>query len=165
MSRKGTQKATHHTLSLPLCLKTPEAPAALGAGGMPVFCELGVEVGVPVLLSVEPATIALEASGVGLEMGEAEPREADGLYENGGEVGNSLLKGDDDVEGVAVTVERVEDAEPTADDDDKPKAVVDVEVGKSADVDEDVGGSEATVVVVAGELESMSEGDGSGEAD
>jgi hypothetical protein len=59
----------------------PETPAALGAGGMPVYCEMkvDVDVGTVLALSVEPATRALEGSGVGREMGDAEPREAEGL--------------------------------------------------------------------------------------
>jgi hypothetical protein len=44
---------------------------------------------------VEPATTALlasedEAAGVGLNMGGSEEREAEGLYEKGGYVGNAL---------------------------------------------------------------------------
>jgi len=55
--------------------------AAGGAGGSPVYCEMRVEVelGVVAVLSVEPATRALEGSGVGRDMGDAEPREAEGL--------------------------------------------------------------------------------------
>jgi hypothetical protein len=44
----GTKNETHHTLSVPL---VPLAPAALGAGGMPVADELDVVA----VLSVEGA--------------------------------------------------------------------------------------------------------------
>jgi hypothetical protein len=182
MSKKGTKKATHHTLSLFLPLRTPDAPAALGAGGAPVpYCEMAVEVGVVEVLSVEPATFALEGSGVGREMGEAEPREAEELYENGGAVGNSVLEGvdsvldGDDVDGrvedETVTVERMVDAESVAepdvesaaDDDGTIESLVDVEVGNDADVDEDaVGAATKVVVVVVDALDSMSEEEGSG---
>jgi hypothetical protein len=170
MSKKGTKKATHHTFSLFLLLKRPEAPAALGAGGIPVYWEINVEVGVAVVLSVEPATFALEGSGVGREIGEAEPREAEGLYENGGAVGKSVFDGvdsvldeDDGVEDVTVTVERMVDAESTADDDGTTESLVDVEGGEAAGVDEDIVGSATMVVVVVFDaLDSMSEGDGSG---
>lgn len=89
----------------------PEAPAALGAGGIPVFCELPAELAVENVLRVDPAASALEGSGVGLVMGVAEPRDADGLYEKGGEVGNPVAKVPEDTEDVIVTVERIVESE------------------------------------------------------
>lgn len=111
MKRKGTKKATHHTLSLFPPIMPPEAPAALGAGGIPVFCESPVEMAVEDVLRVDPAASALEGSGVGLVMGVAEPRDADGSYENGGEVGNSVEEVPEDTEDVIVTVERTVESE------------------------------------------------------
>jgi hypothetical protein len=156
MSKKGTKKVTHHTLSLFLPLKTPEAPDAGGAGGTPVpYCEMVVEVGFAVVLSVEPATFALEGPGVG--------------HENGGAVGNSVLEKDDGVADVTVTVERMVDdesdgaldVESTADDDGAIESLVDVEVGEAAEVDEDAVGSATTVVVVVVDiLESVFDGEG-----
>lgn len=81
--------ATHQTLSLPLPPTPLEAPAALGAGGISMF---PVALGVEVVVSVDPTAFALEESGVGLDMGVAEPRDADGLYEKGGEIGNSVAE-------------------------------------------------------------------------
>jgi hypothetical protein len=148
-----------------LSLKTPDAPAALGAGGTPVpYCEILVEVGVAAVLSVEPATSALEGSGVGREMGGAEPREAEELYENGGAVGNSaldsVLDGDDGVGVVTVTVERMVDGDSdgevdldsTADDDGTTESLVDVEVGEAIDADGDAVVGATTVVVVVPDI-------------
>ncbi|USP81005.1 hypothetical protein yc1106_08279 [Curvularia clavata] len=59
-----------------------------------------VALGVDDVLRVDPTTFALEESGVGLDMGVAEPRDADGLYEKGGEVGNSVVEVSEDREGV-----------------------------------------------------------------
>ena len=95
-SKSGTKKLNHHTLSLPF--PTPAAPpsAALGAGGMPVsrlpLPLPDVEDGV----AVEPATTALlasgedEAVGVGRDIGGSEERDAEGLNEKGGYVGNAV---------------------------------------------------------------------------
>lgn len=94
---KGTRKASHHTLSLPVPPKPPEAPAALGAGGISMF---PVALDVEDVLRVDPTTFALEESGVGLDMEVAEPRDADGLYEKGGEVGNSVVEVSEDGDGV-----------------------------------------------------------------
>ena len=71
------KKATHHTLSLLLPPSPPDAPAALGAGGMPVLCavaeELDVGVAVEDVRAEEPATFALDAFGVDAD------RDAEGL--------------------------------------------------------------------------------------
>jgi hypothetical protein len=75
-SKKGIKKTTHHTLSLPLAPKPPGAPAALGAGGISIS---PVELGGEDALNVDPTTLALEGSGIGLDMEVAEPLEADGL--------------------------------------------------------------------------------------
>lgn len=65
---KGMKKATHHTRSLPLPLRPPDAPPALGAGGMPVPCEVAVELGATVVLKVLRnevlVTTALDATEV-----------------------------------------------------------------------------------------------------
>lgn len=63
-----------------------------------------VALGVEDVLSVDPGLLALDGSGVGLEMGVAEPRDADGLYEKGGRVGNSVADvSEDEREDVAAT--------------------------------------------------------------
>ena len=118
---KGMQKITHQTVSFAFPFNSLEAPAALGAGGIPVYCDMKVELDT-VVPSVEPATFALEGSGVCLVMGDAEPRDAEGLYEKGGEVGKSVVASGEFAE-VGAAVERLDpgsgdcEAVPEADDD------------------------------------------------
>jgi len=142
------KKTTHHTVSFAFPLSPPEDPAALGAGGMPLYCDMNVEVDTVVVPLVEPATFALEGSGVGLVMGEAEPRDAEGLYEKGGKVGKSVVVPSDGYVEVGVRVVRDREAEPEADSD-SPGTLAEVAAGEAVVVDRDGDGSTATEVVMA----------------
>ncbi|RMZ74240.1 hypothetical protein GMOD_00003248 [Pyrenophora seminiperda CCB06] len=91
INMKGTKKTTHHTVSFTFPLSPPEDPAALGAGGIPLYCDMNVELDTVAVPIVELTAFALECSDPGLVMGVAEPRDAEGLYEKGGKVGKSVV--------------------------------------------------------------------------
>lgn len=140
---------------MPLPLNPPGAPAALGAGGAGGISVSAVGLGVEDVLNVDPATIALEGSGVGLDIGVAEPLEAEGLYEKGGEVGNSVVEvpeGTEDVTEPGDVTEPDDIIEPDdiAEPDDKFEPEVMAEPEDVAEI-EDATATE--VVVVAGALE------------
>ena len=68
------------------------------------------------------------------------------------------MEGEDGVEDVIVTVERMVDAESVADDDGSSESLVDVEIGWSADVNAEADVSVTTVVVVVADaVDSASE--------
>ena len=142
------KKTTHHTVSFAFPLSPPEAPAALGAGGMPLYCDMNVEVDTVVVPILEPATFALEGSGVDLVMGEAEPRDAEGLYEKGGKIGKSVVATSDGYAVVGVRVVRDREAEPEVDSD-GPSTLVEVAAGEVVVADRDGDGSTATELVIA----------------
>ncbi|EUC50402.1 hypothetical protein COCMIDRAFT_858 [Bipolaris oryzae ATCC 44560] len=117
--------------------------------------------------------MALEGSGVGLEIGVAEPLEADGLYEKGGEVGNSVV---DVPEGIEDTTEPEDVIEPKdvaeLEDVTTTEEVATTEDVETEDATEAEGATEVDdieienvtateVVIVAGALEAEpEEGDG-----
>lgn len=83
------KNVSHQTFSLVLTLNPLDAPAALGAGGIPLFCTtadgLSVDVARDEVRAEEPATNALDAWTDGVNL------EAEGLYEKGGTIGKISL--------------------------------------------------------------------------
>ncbi|CAA9959917.1 hypothetical protein CFE70_003358 [Pyrenophora teres f. teres 0-1] len=104
---------------------------------------MNVEVGTVAVPSVDPAMFALDGSGVGLVIGEAEPRDAEGSCEKGGKVGNPVVTPSDGFTEVGVTF--VGETEPEVD---TPGTSADVATGEAAVEDRDGDGGTATEVVM-----------------